>query len=145
MCSCCVSELESSECKFCWIEQILQSPLSWIVIISLAVLVFCVVALVVRSFIKLSSKCQYRAFLKEHLNLEYQNKEIDTLIEDSKKQLSEKIKPYVSKELSGNYQVNVEKVQQILNEAEKNLKEQIKEKNELHKLYLSRLSDSFGD
>ena len=145
MCSCCVSELESSECKFCWIDQILQSPLSWIVIISLAVLVLCVVALVVRSFIKLGSKCQYREFLKELLNLECRNKEIDILIDDAKKQLSEKIQPYVSKEPSGNYQVNVDKVQQILDEVEEELKKQIKEKSELHKLYLSRLSDSFGD
>ena len=111
----------------------------------MATLVLCVVALVVRSFIKLGSKCQYRKFLKEHLNLEYQNKEIETIIEESKKQLSEKIQPYVSKDPSGSYQVNIEKVQQILNETEKNLKEQIKENNELHKLYLSRLSDSFGD
>ena len=97
------------------------------------------------TFIKQCSKCKYRKFLKEHLTLECRNKEIDSLIEESKKQLSEKIKPYVSKEPSGSYQVNIEKVQEILNETEENLKKQIKEKSDLHKLYLSRLSDSFGE
>ena len=137
MCNYCVNE-----CKFCWMNQLLQSPLTWIVIISLVVLALCAVAL---KFIKQASKCQYRKFLKEHLTLEYRNKEIDTLLENSKIQVSEKIQPYVSKDPSGNYQVNVEAVQQILDEAELNLKTQIKEKSDLHKLYLSRFSDTFGD
>lgn len=137
MCNYCVSE-----CKHYWMNQLLQSPLTWIVIISLAVLALC---LVILTFIKQCSKCKYRKFLKEHLTLECRNKEIDSLIEESKKQLSEKIKPYVSKEPSGSYQVNIEKVQEILNETEENLKKQIKEKSDLHKLYLSRLSDSFGE
>lgn len=137
MCNYCVNE-----CKFCWMNQLLQSPLTWIVIISLVVLALCAVAL---KFIKQASKCQYRKFLKEHLTLEYRNKEIDTLLENSKIQVSEKIQPYVSKDSSGNYQVNVEAVQQILDEAEVNLKTQIKEKSDLHKLYLSRFSDTFGD
>lgn len=137
MCNYCVNE-----CKFCWMNQLLQSPLIWIVIISLVVLALCAVAL---KFIKQASKCQYRKFLKEHLTLEYRNKEIDTLLENSKIQVSEKIQPYVSKDPSGNYQVNVEAVQQILDEAEVNLKTQIKEKSDLHKLYLSRFSDTFGD
>lgn len=142
MCNYCAAELMDPECKFCWINQLLQSPLTWIVIISLAVLALC---LVITTFIKQCSKCKYRKFLKEHLTLEYRNKEIDILIEDSKKQLSKKIQPYVSKDPSGSYQVNVEEVQKILNEAEENLKNQIKEKSDLYKLYLSRLSDSFGD
>ncbi len=145
MCDFCMDKVDVTKCNCFWIDKILNSPLSWIFVICIAILVLCVFIFTLLAIIKLCSKCNYRSFLKQHLKHEVQNQELEKIIEESKKRVSDKIKPYVSKETTGSYQVNIDEVQKILDEEEIYFKKELKEKTDLHKLYLSRLADSFGD